>query len=61
MQSRGPGVESMSDGLIKSDDAAALGVRKLVVKLILQVEKLVGRVITRGTYVVWCSPTFFTF
>jgi len=48
MQSQGPGVEGMSTGLIESDDAAAFGVRKLVVKLIPQDRKLVGRVIARG-------------
>jgi CubicO group peptidase (beta-lactamase class C family) len=49
MQSQGPGVEGMSTGLIKSEDAAAFGVRELVVKLIPQDGKLVGRVIARGT------------
>jgi CubicO group peptidase (beta-lactamase class C family) len=48
MQSQGPGVEGMSTGLIESDDAAAFGVRKLVVKLIPQNGKLVGRVTARG-------------
>lgn len=48
MQSQGPGVEGTSTGLIESDDAAAFGIRKLVVKLIPQDGKLVGRVIARG-------------
>jgi len=48
MQAQGPGVEGMSTGLIESDDAAAFGVRKLVVKLILEDGKLVGRMTTRG-------------
>ena len=48
MQSQGPGVEGMSTGLIESDDAAAFGVRKLVIKLIPQDGKLVGRVTARG-------------
>jgi CubicO group peptidase (beta-lactamase class C family) len=48
MQSQGPGVEGMSTGLIESDDAAAFGVRELVVKLIPQDGKLVGRVTARG-------------
>jgi len=48
MQSQGPGVEGMSTGLIESDDAAAFGVRNLVVKIIPQNGKLVGRVIARG-------------
>jgi CubicO group peptidase (beta-lactamase class C family) len=49
MQSQGPGLEGMSDGLIESSDAAAFGVRKLVVKLIPQDGKLAGRVFARGT------------
>jgi CubicO group peptidase (beta-lactamase class C family) len=48
MQSQGPGVEGMSTGLIESDDAAAFGVRKLVVKLIPQDGKLIGRLTARG-------------
>lgn len=48
MQSQGPGVEGMSNGLIESDDAAAFGVRKLAIKLIPQNGKLVGRVTARG-------------
>jgi hypothetical protein len=48
MQSEGPGVEGMSTGLIESDDAAAFGVRQLVVKLIPQNGQLVGRVTARG-------------
>ena len=48
MQSQGPGVEGMSTGFIDSGDAAAFGVRKLVVKLIPQDGKLVGRVTARG-------------
>lgn len=48
MQSQGPGIEGMSDGLIESDDAAAFGSRKLVVKLVPQDGKLVDRVIARG-------------
>jgi len=48
MQSHGPSVEGMSTGLIKSDDAAAFGVRKLAVKLIPQDGKLVGRVMAEG-------------
>lgn len=48
MKSQGPGVEGTSTGLIGSNDSAAFGVRKLVVKLIPQDGKLVGRVIARG-------------
>jgi CubicO group peptidase (beta-lactamase class C family) len=48
MQSQGPGFEGMSTALIESGDAAAFGVRKLVIKLIPQDGKLVGRVIARG-------------
>jgi CubicO group peptidase (beta-lactamase class C family) len=48
MQSQGPGVEGMSTGLIESDDAAAFGVRKLVIKLTPQDGRLVGRVLARG-------------
>jgi CubicO group peptidase (beta-lactamase class C family) len=48
MQSQGPGFEGMSTGLIESDDAAAFGVRQLVVKLIPQDGKLVGRVTAQG-------------
>ncbi|NYF90920.1 serine hydrolase domain-containing protein [Tunturiibacter empetritectus] len=48
MQSQGPGVEGVSTGLIESDGAGAFGVRKLVVKLIPQDGKLVGRVMARG-------------
>ena len=48
MQSQSPGVEGMSDGLIESGDAAAFGVRRLMIKLIPQDGKLVGRVIARG-------------
>jgi hypothetical protein len=48
MQAQGPGVEGMSTGLIEADHAAAFGVRKLVVKLIPQDGKLVGRVTARG-------------
>jgi Beta-lactamase len=61
MQSQGSGVEGMSTGLIESDDAAAFGVRKLVVKFILQDGKLVGRVIARGVNPAWCSPTCLMF
>jgi hypothetical protein len=38
----------MSTGLIESDDAAAFGVRKLVIKLLPQDGKLVGRVTAGG-------------
>jgi len=48
MQSQGPGVEGMSSGLIESVDVTAFGVRKLVIKLIPQDGKLVGRVVARG-------------
>ena len=48
MQSRGPGVEGTLTGLIESDDAAAFGVRDLVIKLIPQDRKLLGRVLARG-------------
>jgi CubicO group peptidase (beta-lactamase class C family) len=48
MQSQGPGVEGTSIGLIESDGAAAFGVRNLVIKLIPQDGKLVGRVLARG-------------
>jgi hypothetical protein len=48
MQSQRPGVEGMSTGLIASADAAAFGVRELVLKLIPQDGKLGGRVIARG-------------
>jgi CubicO group peptidase (beta-lactamase class C family) len=61
MQSQRPGVEGMSTGLIASADAAAFGVRKLVVKLIPQDGKLVGRVIARGVNPAWCSPTCLMF
>jgi CubicO group peptidase (beta-lactamase class C family) len=49
MRSQGPGLEGMSTGLIESDDAAAFGVRQLVVKLIPQNGKLIGMVAARGT------------
>jgi len=48
MQSQGPGFEGMSSGLIEGDHGADFGVRKLVVKLIPQDGKLVGRVFARG-------------
>jgi CubicO group peptidase (beta-lactamase class C family) len=48
MQSQGPGVEGMSAGLIESDDAAAFGVRKLIIKLIPHDGKLIGRLTARG-------------
>jgi hypothetical protein len=48
MRSQGPGLEGMSTGLIESHDAAAFGVRQLVIKLIPQNGKLIGRVTARG-------------
>jgi CubicO group peptidase (beta-lactamase class C family) len=48
MQSQGRGVEGMSTGLIDSSDVAAFGIRNLVVKLIPQDGKLLGRVSARG-------------
>jgi hypothetical protein len=48
MQSQGRGVEGMSTGIIDSPDAAAFGIRDLMVKLILRDGKLLGRVSARG-------------
>jgi len=49
MQSEGPALEGTSTGLIESVDATADGVRKLVIKLVPQEGKLVGRIIAQGT------------
>lgn len=49
MQSEGPGVEGTSTGLIESTDATAYEVRKLLIKLVPQEGKLVGRITARGT------------
>jgi CubicO group peptidase (beta-lactamase class C family) len=48
MQSEGPGLTGTSAGLIESADAREYGIRKLVLKLVPQEGKLVGRIIARG-------------
>jgi hypothetical protein len=48
MRSQGAGVVGVSTGLIESADAAAFGVCELVLKLIPQDRKLVGRVMAQG-------------
>jgi hypothetical protein len=48
MRSQGAGVVGMSTGLIESAGATGFGVRELVLKLIPQDRKLVGRVMAQG-------------
>lgn len=49
IKSEGPGFTGTSTGLIESAHALAFGIRRLVIKLIPQEGKLVGRIIARGT------------
>jgi len=60
MRSQGAGVVGVSTGLIESADAAPVGVRELVLKLIRQDRKLVGRVMVQGANPVSWSPICLT-
>jgi CubicO group peptidase (beta-lactamase class C family) len=48
MQSEGPGLTGTSAGLIETADAREYGIRTLVLKLVPQEGKLVGRIIAQG-------------